>query len=489
MKGPGCIGKCGIAYTGWKKKSKTDRSKILQGNHIMTTIDEILSDPNFLKLDKELARFNIFHATDMKNREIKHTKFMGYLLDPNESHRLGTQFLWGFLRRLAANGVSGLNLIDLDLEYTKVTIEHNLGGNGRIDLLLEIPKSNELLVIAIENKIQATQSPDQLKNYREKINKQFQGIKKFIYLTLNDEEPDDNEEWINVTYGNTVAPAIIELISESEETLSTYLKCILQDYIEIIKKDEEKTDKAFEFYELTKEEVKRKVRAIKKPKIHSPEYKLQLLYPRAFDYIRSYDDDPRLKILKEFRTIFGSSENHALKLESSSRKYLEFSILDSNVENFLINGICSSTTTKGQESKRNIYFQIEARINPENTRSVLLSTRLYLGPTNENFSLRSEICSKIRHEFDQEPIKNAGPIYTRIKNFETIETTIEKSESILKDIKCNYEKESATIKSNINRALRFFVKENKETLLAIGISEEILRNLDENNLKQEPIDN
>lgn len=440
----------------------------------MTTIDEILSDPNFVKLDKELAKFNIFHATDMKSREIKHTKFLGYLLDPNESHRMGTKFLWEFIRRLSANGVGGLDLINLNLEYTKVTIEYTLRENGRLDLLLEIPKNNELLVIAIENKIQATQAPDQLKNYREQINNQLPGTKKFVYLTLNDEEPNDQNEWANVTYGNTVAPAIIALLSESEETLSTYLKFILQDYIEIIKKDEEKTDKAFEFYELTKEEVKRKVRSIKNSKINSPEYKLQLLYPRAFDYIRSYDDDPRLKISKEFRVIFGSSKNHALRLESSSRKYLEFSILDTNVENFLVNGICSSTATRGQYSKRNIYFQIEARINPNNTRSVLLSTRLYLGPTNENFSLRNEICSKIRHEFGEESITNAGPIYTRIKNFENFETTAEESLHVLNNMRSKYENESNVIKSKITRAVISFVNENEESLRAIGVSENIL---------------
>ena len=47
---------------------------------------KLLAKEEFMQLSKLLNRFNIFEATDMGRREIKHTKFLCYLLDPNESH-------------------------------------------------------------------------------------------------------------------------------------------------------------------------------------------------------------------------------------------------------------------------------------------------------------------------------------------------------------------------------------------------------------------
>jgi hypothetical protein len=62
------------------------------------TANKIALDINFSKLDEILNKFNIFEATGMRKQEIKHTKFLGYLLDPNESHGLGTKFLLEFLK-------------------------------------------------------------------------------------------------------------------------------------------------------------------------------------------------------------------------------------------------------------------------------------------------------------------------------------------------------------------------------------------------------
>lgn len=442
----------------------------------MTKIDEILSDPYFAKLDKELAKFNIFHATDMKNREIKHTKFLGYLLDPNESHQLGTQLLWTFLRKIAAAGVKDLDLINLNTQYTKVHIEYELNRKS-LDLLIEIPKiGGRLLVLAIENKIKATESPGQLDYYLNGINNKFNNgeIKKFIYLTLNEDNPS-NENWLNITYENTIIPAIRDILLDSEETLSNYLRLILQDYIEIIEKDDDRMNSAFNIYELIDDKIKAAIRGIKYPEVHSPEYKLQLLYPRAFDYVKNYDDDPRLKILEKFRAVFSQSTH--LKLETSNKTYLNFSLLDSNTQEFLVNGICQSPTTRGMESRRNLAFQIEVRNHPVNPRSVLLSTRLNLGPTNENFGLRREFCSKIRENLSGETLNNSSLIHTRIINFETNkEVATNEISKKLEEIKIYFETEGQKISEKITDSIREFVFDNATQLRNMGISDEILKN-------------
>jgi hypothetical protein len=380
--------------------------------HVMNIFDEIISDPYFLKLDRELSKFNIFHATDMKKREIKHTKFLGYLLDPNESHQLGTRFIWHFLRRLSAAGISGLNLINLDIKYTKVNIEYNLqntgGQRGQVDLLLEIPMGREVLIIAIENKIIAGQGNNQLQRYKNGINQIFQNTTqpqeniKFIYLTINEDPPNDGE-WKNVIYADTVIPAIKDLLSESEETLSSYFQAILKDYIEIIEKDEDQTDYLFEIYKSININVKtniRKLKTIPSMDRNSPEHKIQTLYPRAIDYIVSNYTDARMEVLNEFNSHLKNYPN--LKFESSNRTYLRFTFLAEIFQKFLADGICSSPARRGLDSRINLSCEIEIRPTAEGFFTV--RCKLILGPTNENFNLRREFLDIIYEKLNE--IKN-----------------------------------------------------------------------------------
>jgi hypothetical protein len=56
--------------------------------------------PEFLQIDRLLKRFNVFDATDMRRREVKHTKFLAHLLSPSESHGLGIKFLENLILNL-----------------------------------------------------------------------------------------------------------------------------------------------------------------------------------------------------------------------------------------------------------------------------------------------------------------------------------------------------------------------------------------------------
>ena len=62
--------------------------------------DDLLKDPDFDRLDLELKNPNIFQILRISNNEIRHSNFLSWLLDPNQSHKLGDVFLKRFLREI-----------------------------------------------------------------------------------------------------------------------------------------------------------------------------------------------------------------------------------------------------------------------------------------------------------------------------------------------------------------------------------------------------
>ena len=63
----------------------------------------ILRDPDVEKLELAMKEPNIFRAMQIERHELRHSDFLGYLLDPNESHGLGDIFLRKFLRDVFAD--------------------------------------------------------------------------------------------------------------------------------------------------------------------------------------------------------------------------------------------------------------------------------------------------------------------------------------------------------------------------------------------------
>ena len=60
----------------------------------------LLNDVDFDKLDLGLKNPNIFSILRISKNEIRHSNFLCWLLDPNQSHGLGDIFLKRFLREV-----------------------------------------------------------------------------------------------------------------------------------------------------------------------------------------------------------------------------------------------------------------------------------------------------------------------------------------------------------------------------------------------------
>ncbi len=152
-------------------------SKFLQTNELLQALSE------------KLEEFNLFDALNAKNQEIRHSNFLAWLFNPEESHRQGAVYLASLLELLARGDtktrLSGLS--ERDLEDVEVRREFK-----NIDLVLVFQRAKH--VVVVENKIHASQRPGQLTDYRRMIEEDvaFAGFgKSYVFLTLKSETPED----------------------------------------------------------------------------------------------------------------------------------------------------------------------------------------------------------------------------------------------------------------------------------------------------------
>lgn len=158
-------------------------------------------------IKQSFNEFNIFNVLGIQYREIRHSNFLGWLFDPNESHQLDDIFLKDLFKLMDKVGVFQDNeLVSYllkDLSKTQVYREsvHN------IDILIV----NESLgfVICIENKIYADFSDHQLEKYYNYVEENYQLCNRY-YLTLtpfrneNHKNYTAGENYTNISYGDIV---------------------------------------------------------------------------------------------------------------------------------------------------------------------------------------------------------------------------------------------------------------------------------------------
>jgi predicted hydrocarbon binding protein len=135
---------------------------------------------------------NIFSITGIKNKELIHSRFIGYLLNPRGKHGKGPLFLDKFLDVCIgkkSNLNSGKAAVKLEKSLGKKNNKKRTGG--RVDIEIRDDQS----VIAIENKIFAGDQPFQMEGYYNVYHKEKK-LKKdkilMIYLTLDGREAGSN---------------------------------------------------------------------------------------------------------------------------------------------------------------------------------------------------------------------------------------------------------------------------------------------------------
>ncbi|MDQ1317185.1 MAG: hypothetical protein QG588_836 [Candidatus Poribacteria bacterium] len=145
------------------------------------------------QLEDIANRFNIFTAFKVVDNEIKHSTFLSWLMDPNESHGLGDYFLSIFLKKSVSKassfGLKSLSVFDIDSwHFDSVEI---LTEWRNIDILIR--DDEHKFVCVIENKIYSKEQSSQLHRYRDIIQNEYPDYSKlFIYLTVEGNTPSDD---------------------------------------------------------------------------------------------------------------------------------------------------------------------------------------------------------------------------------------------------------------------------------------------------------
>ena len=201
---------------------------------------ELLNDIDFDKLELGLKTPNIFQILSVARTEIRHSNFLGWLLDPNGNHGLGRLFLTKFLRGVSTSEVATeLDEFDIDLlNFNNVEIRREWKN---IDLLLVF----DTLVICIENKIDSKDHSNQLAKYRKTINDSFENKNKiFVYLTPTGEQPTTKSEieYYALYSYQEIIEQFDRILKIHGKSLNSGVNQYISDYLTTIKRELMKND-------------------------------------------------------------------------------------------------------------------------------------------------------------------------------------------------------------------------------------------------------
>lgn len=177
--------------------------------------------------------FNIFDAVGMRTQEIRHSRFLAFLLDPLAMHGLGEYFLRTFLEHVMAESdspaMTRLAVILADLSAAEVYTERD-----HFDITVWLPQQKLLLVI--ENKIGASESSNQLLKYRERVKQQYPE-EKFcgVFLTADGYDGDD-PDWISVGYTTIFSQLQTLLLQDPSAVLAPDVRMAVKHYSQLIRK-------------------------------------------------------------------------------------------------------------------------------------------------------------------------------------------------------------------------------------------------------------
>lgn len=200
----------------------------------------------FRELEKITDVFCPFEAIGMVSQEIRHSKFLSYILDENKPHIFGSRVLNELLALIAERASdTEVNFSKLDLHFMDISNATILREWRNIDLLIEVPRKtsdhDKGLLITIELKIHAAESENQLKKYKTIVDAEFpdhKWDKIFVFLTLHEDDPSEpnSDTWIPIGL-----PEFIERLEqfigsnnfqdESAVLLSSYIKMMRRNFM------------------------------------------------------------------------------------------------------------------------------------------------------------------------------------------------------------------------------------------------------------------
>jgi hypothetical protein len=178
-------------------------------------------------------RFNVYRILNIHRKEaVTHTPMIAELLNPKGSHGQGNLFLKPFIDKVCFP-----TILDFSKNADWCVETERFTDYGRLDMV--VSSSIQKCLIAIENKIDSGEQPDQLDRYCDWLNKQKQYEKRYmVFLTPTGHAPisfcknKDSLRLIQLSYEEQM----VEIFSQSlKELKSPRVRETVQQYIDLIK--------------------------------------------------------------------------------------------------------------------------------------------------------------------------------------------------------------------------------------------------------------
>ena len=179
------------------------------------------------KLNPFLNEVNIFKILKSKEYELRHSNILAWLLDPKGSHGLGDVFTKLFISHVIKNNrqldYDALKWSYIDLSECEVQREKHwkdTGTRDSLDILLTTYQADgHEYLIAIENKVRASEGKEQTKRYRKNIEEERPDAEKmFVYLSADNNPPSD-AQWASLSYDSIIEMLdhLIQIYHPSQE--------------------------------------------------------------------------------------------------------------------------------------------------------------------------------------------------------------------------------------------------------------------------------
>ena len=403
---------------------------------LVGSINELFSDKRFLGIQRALGEPNIFHILSKSMHEIRHSNFISWLLNANETHNSGTLFSSRITALLAPAAENRMH------SWSVFREKHHM------DLLLVSGDET----ITVENKTFSKDSLGQLARYRKTIMDSYPNKKNwFVYLTLNGENPVDSNErghW-NVCSYCKILEELKSILSLDHDSMPENAKLYIKDYISYV---ERYTTKTHQINSDAKEIVAEK------------KYKLMEVFSNL-DVIKNIDEAQR-KALEFIKNNSSFSRGNGF----FRKKHFFYGAFKSALEKhgFIVNESANSTYLSF--NAKNMQGWPSA---PELSKTVGMNFRFYektstlkfgfgIDPKSDyNFVLREKLRAhipKIQCEFGDNAVSSRGKhhigLFSKNIKFDPLTCTEENVEQqIEKLIKAEVVGEAIHIQSTIKRIL------------------------------------
>jgi hypothetical protein len=198
----------------------------------------IVNCPELSALESELGSFNLFSVLRSEFAELKHSNVLAWLFDPTESHGLDAAFLQKWLMRVLhkAHAYQKFNISPVEIDAWNLLSVEVRREWLNIDLLLILTMADDTTwVVCIENKVHSTQSHNQLKKYRERVEKEFPKAAHRLYLFLrkSNEQPHD-EAYLATSY-TEVYESLTETVKLRDFMIGDEPRVLINNYLRLLR--------------------------------------------------------------------------------------------------------------------------------------------------------------------------------------------------------------------------------------------------------------